>query len=62
MFLNVEEEYEGPEILYSVHKPSSSSCSGLRAVFVQEHDMQHRYFSVPNLPKSVAELQVAFAE
>lgn len=69
IFLNVDEECEGPELLFepsvaAVEKEGAGAgsvcCVGLRAVFVQEYDMQHRYFLPEEIPKSQAELQQIF--
>jgi hypothetical protein len=60
VFLNIDEDCEGPELLFEPLDPgavSASGCGGLRAVLVQEHEVRHRYFPASSVPSSVAELK-----
>jgi hypothetical protein len=60
VFLNIDEDCEGPELLFeplASGGASASGCGGLRAVLVQEHEVRHRYFPASSVPNSVAELK-----
>ena len=68
VFLNIDEDFEGPELLFSPAAAASprtagSNCAGgLRAVFVQEQDMQHRYFAANEVPKTMSDLLSTFQQ
>lgn len=61
VFLNVEEDCEGPEMLFQPGVEAAAGCVGLRTMLVREHDMLHRYFPASEVAASQAEMLGKFA-
>jgi hypothetical protein len=67
VFLNIDEDCEGPEMLVEPLFAAAGAtvtalqgCAGLRAVYVHENDVAHRYFPAPQVPKTLSELLQIF--